>query len=121
MTQLAIPIEVSATEIARKRSLGDAIALCVEAGDHEPKELQIEFKWDKGQWSRWISGEEGIKYPKLRQLMDFSGNDVPVMWMVHDRGYELNSMHRRESETERENRLLREENAALRRALRADA
>ena len=34
-----------------------------------------------------------------------------------ERGYELNSMHKRESETERENRLLKEENAALRRVL----
>lgn len=118
MTQLAFPVEVSPAEISRKRSLGDAIALCVEAGGHEPKELQIEFRWDKGQWSRWISGEEGIKWPKLRQVMDFNGNYVPVQWMAHDVGFDLHAMRRRETETERENRLLREENAALRRALR---
>jgi hypothetical protein len=101
MTQLAIPVDIRPEEIARKRSLGDAIALCVEAGGKEPKELQLEFKWDKGQWSRWESGEEGIKWPKLVQVMDFCGNDAPLLWMLHARGYELSSIRKRETETER--------------------
>lgn len=49
--------------------------------------------------------------------MDLCGNDAPLMWMLHDRGYEIGSMRKRETETERQNRLLREENAALRRVL----
>jgi hypothetical protein len=49
--------------------------------------------------------------------MDLCGNEAPLMWLVDARGYELTSLHKRESETERENRLLREENAALRRVL----
>lgn len=117
MTQLALPTEVSFAEIVRKKTLGDSIALCVEAGGHEPKELQVEFRWDKGQWHRWMTGEEGIKYPKLRQTMDYCGNDVPVLWMAYDRGYDLHAMRRRESELERELRMAREENVALRRVL----
>jgi hypothetical protein len=39
--------------------------------------------------------------------------------MAHDRGFDLHAMRHRESETERMNRELREENAALRRALKA--
>jgi hypothetical protein len=117
MTQLALPVDVSPAEIARKRTLGDAIALCVEAGGHEPKELQLEFKWDKGQWSRWESGEEGIKWPKLVQLMDYCGNDSPVLWMAHARGYDLNAMRKRETELEQRLRVALEENKALRRVL----
>lgn len=49
--------------------------------------------------------------------MDLCGNDAPVMWMLHQRGYDLHSLRKLESETERENRQLREENAALRRVL----
>lgn len=117
MSQLAFPVEVSVNEIARKKTLGDAISLCVEAGGFEPKDLQVDFKWDKGQWSRWVSGEEGIKWPKLVQVMDYCGNDAPVLWMYHARGYDLNALRKRESELERELRQAREENAALRRVL----
>ncbi len=46
-----------------------------------------------------------------------SGNDAPVMWMAYQRGVDLHSLRKRETETERENRLLREENDALRRVL----
>jgi hypothetical protein len=114
MTQLAIPVDIRPEEIARKRSLGDAIAFCVEAGGKEPKELQIEFKWDKGQWSRWESGDEGIKWPKLTQIMDFCGNDAPLFWMLHARGYELATVKKKETEWERKARLAEE------RALRAE-
>mgnify|MGYP003423554940 CR=1 FL=1 len=117
MTQLAIPVEVSAREVAREKSLGDAIQLCLRASGQEVKELTLPFNMDKGQFSRWISGDEGIKWHKLQALMDACGNDAPLLWMAYDRGYDLHSMHKRESETERENRLLKEENAALRRVL----
>lgn len=117
MTQVAIPVEVSAQEIAREKTLGGSISLCAKAAGYEPKDLQLTFKWDKAQWSRWESGQEGIVYPKLRQVMDYCGNDAPVLWMFHDRGYDLGRVVKRESELERQNRLLKEENLALRRVL----
>lgn len=120
MNQLAIPVDIRPEEVARERSLGAAIGLCVKAGGKEPKELQLEFRWDKGQWSRWESGDEGIKWPKLIQIMDFCGNDAPLLWMLNDRGYALDSLRKRETETERENRMLREEVKALRRVLQAE-
>lgn len=67
----------------------------------------------KAQFSRWLSGTEGILWPKLENLMDKCGNDAPVLWMLHQRGYDLTSLRRRESETER---LLREKTEALRSA-----
>lgn len=120
--QIAIPSAVSPQEVAREKSLGGAIVLCAKAAGYEPKEvmeaLRVDGKpLDKAQWSRWESGQEGVVWPKFRALMDFCGNDAPVLWMAHDRGYDIGSFRRRESETERENRLLREENAALRRVL----
>ena len=51
--------------------------------------------------------------------MDTCGNDAPLLWMLQRRGYDLYSLRKRETETERENRLLREEVAALRRVLTA--
>ena len=72
---------------------------------------------DKAQFSRWQAGTEGVLWPKYEKLMDRCGNDAPVLWMLHQRGYDLENLHKRESEVERQNRALREENAALRRVL----
>ncbi|WP_294768598.1 hypothetical protein [uncultured Rhodoferax sp.] len=118
MNQVAIPVEIRPEEVARKQSLGAAIELCAELGGYAlDKALQTELNVDKAQFSRWMSGQEGIVWPKFTKLMDSCGNDAPVLWMLHQRGYDLNSVRRLETETERQNRLLREENAALRRVL----
>lgn len=117
MQQLGIPVEVNPSEVARKGSLGGAIELCLELAGLEPKQVQSSLKLDKAQFSRWSSGQEGITYPKLAALMDHCGNEAPLLWMAHQRGYDLRSMRKVESELERQNRLLREENEALRRVL----
>jgi hypothetical protein len=114
-------VEVSPREISRETSLGGAIGLCAKAAGKEPKEVQHALKLDKAQWSRWESGQEGVIWPKLAGVMDHCGNDAPLLWMAHARGYDLHSMRKLETETERENRVLREENAALRRVLMAGA
>ena len=117
MSQVAFPTDVSASEVAREKSLGGAIGLCIKAAGYEPKEIQSALKLDKGQWSRWESGQEGVLWPKLTSVMDYCGNDAPVLWMLHDRGYDLGRVIKRESEIERQNRQLKEENLALRRVL----
>jgi plasmid maintenance system antidote protein VapI len=116
--QQAIPSVVTPEEVSRKQSLGGAIELCAEAAGYSlDKQLALALKVDKGQLSRWHSGTEGVVWPKLSALMDACGNDAPVLWMAHQRGWDLHAMRRRESETQRENRLLREEVQALRRVL----
>lgn len=118
MNQLALPIKVNPDEIARIKSLGDSIHLCAALAGYElDKTLQLKIGADKAQFSRWMNGEEGIKWPKVAAMMDACGNDAPVFWMLHQRGYDLHSVRKVESEIERQNRLLRDENAALRRVL----
>lgn len=118
MNQLSLPAEVRPDEVMRKQSLGAAIELCAEIGGYAlDKTLQQELDVDKAQFSRWQSGTEGVQWPKFERLMDRCGNDAPVLWMLHRRGYDLNSLRRRESDVERENRLLREEVQALRRVI----
>lgn len=115
--QLGIPVAVR-QEVARKQSLGSAIELCAElAGFALDKELQQELGVDKAQFSRWLSDQEGVKWSKLRQLMDHCGNDAPVLWMLAQLGYDLNSLRKLESETEKELRQDREEITALCRVL----
>lgn len=119
MNQLGFPSAVTVQEIAREKTLGGAIGLCVKAAGLEPKEVMDAVRvdgraLDKAQWSRWESGQEGVIWPKLRTVMDFCGNDAPLLWMNLDRGYDLSSIRRRETELERELRLAREEVASLR-------
>lgn len=117
MTQATLTlhqIDVRPEEIARKQSLGGAIELCAElAGFELDKQLSDTLKVDKGQFSRWHSGQEGIKWEKLASLMDVCGNDAPLLWMLHQRGYDLHSLRKRESETEQRLREAQERIAKL--------
>lgn len=109
-TQLSIPTTLRPEEVARKQSLGAAIELCAELAGHSlDKTLQQALGVDKAQFSRWQSGTEGIVWPKFARLMDVCGNDAPVLWMLHQRGYDLHSLRRLESATERELRQAREQ------------
>ena len=117
MNQLGFPSEVSAQEVARERDLGGAISLCAKAAGLEAKQVQDMLKADKAQFSRWLSGAEGIVWSKFTALMDGCGNDAPLLWMLHSRGYDLGSLRRVENELERQNRELRDEVKALRRVM----
>ena len=109
MNQLGFPSAVSAQELAREKTLGGAIGLCIKAAGYEPKEAIDKLKMDKAQWSRWESGTEGVIWPKFEALMDFCGNDAPLLWMLAARGYDLSSLRRQETETERKLRETQEE------------
>ena len=117
MSQLAIPVDVTPEEIGRKKTLGDAISLCVDVSGMVPKQLQDRCGFDKAQFSRWESGGEGVVWPKLVSLMDACGNDAPLLWMLAQRGYDLRSVRKIESELERQLREAKEMNAALVRAM----
>lgn len=109
MNQLSFPSDVTPQEIARKHSLGGAIELCAEAGGKEPKDIMDKLRADKAQWSRWKDDHEGLKWDKFTVLMDYCGNDAPLLWMLQQRGYDLASLRKQESETEKKLRLALEE------------
>jgi hypothetical protein len=124
MTQpTLISVEVPLSEVMRKQSLGKAIEYCAElAGYSYDKELEKALnehgvKVDNTQLTRWKQGAEGIKWEKFCGVMDVCGNDAPLMWMNYSRGWDIHSMRRQETETERRLRLALEENVALRRVL----
>ena len=114
---MSLPVEVPHAELVRKPTLGGAIKLCHELAGLEPKELLHAMRADKGQLSRWESGQEGVCWPKLQALMDACGNHAPVLWQLHQCGYDLGSLRRQESELERRLRLCEEERDALKRVL----
>ena len=121
MNQLGFPSEVTGQEVMRERDLGGAISLCAKAAGLEAKQVQDLLKADKAQFSRWLSGAEGIVWSKFTALMDACGNDAPLLWMMHARGYDLSSLRRVETELERQNRELRDEVKALRRVMQGGA
>lgn len=96
-------------EIARKLSLAAAFELGAEcAGFDLDKQACAAAGIDRGRWARIKAGTEGIKWEQLEAFMDGCGNDVPVLWMLAQRGYDLHSLRRCETALEEENRLLRE-------------
>lgn len=118
MSQLSIPVPLRPEEVSRERSLGGAIELCAKAAGFDlDKQLQQALGVDKAQFSRWQSGQEGIKWDRLAALMDHCGNDAPLLWMLHARGYDLHSIRQRETEQEKRIRELEDENRALRRVM----
>lgn len=109
MSQLHFPIEVRPEDVARERTFGASLTLCAKlAGYDLDKELQVELGADKAQFSRWKNDKEGIHYTKLVHLMDYCGNDAPLLWMLDQRGYDIASLRKKESEIEKQLRAERE-------------
>lgn len=112
--QKSLPIEIHESDIARKRSLGAAIELCAELRGFElDKTLQQSLEVDKAQFSRWLSGQEGIVWHKFSKLMDVCENDAPLLWMLYQRGYDIGSIRKRETELEKQLREANEKIAQL--------
>lgn len=119
-TELDMAYQIERAE--RCRSLGQAITACIhDAGLDFDKQVSAQLGYDKAQLSRWQSDAEGIKSEKLKRIMDWCGNVIPLLFLVGEYGFETRSMHRKESLVEKQNRELREENAALRRVLMSGA
>lgn len=123
-----VPSPVAAEEIERKRSWAAAIELCAEAAGYDlDKQAHQSIGIDQARWSRIKSGREGIKWEQLCALMDSMGNDIPLLWMLAQRGYEIRTVRHKETEYERRIRELEEElgrqrvkNEALAEALRGE-
>jgi hypothetical protein len=107
--------------VARARecsSFGAALQACALAGGLEfDKQVSVPLGFDKAQLSRWQSNSEGIREQRLAQLQAWCGNPIPTLYLVERAGFDAGSLRQRETEIERQNRMLREENAALRRVL----
>lgn len=95
--QTDVPIDL----VVRQTTLAGAIALCVQISGLEDKEVYLSLGIDAGHWTRIMRGDAHFPVNKLSDLMDLCGNEAPLMWLVHYRGYEASSLRKRESETEK--------------------
>ena len=89
-------------DLARQKSFSGALALGASvAGLDLEKEVHIPLGIDAGHWTRIRSGSAGTDWQKLEAICDLYGNDAPILWMLYQRGYDLHSLRKRETETER--------------------
>lgn len=65
----------------------------------------------QAQWSRIFSESSPHCFPheKFNTYMDLAGNEAPMLYLLHSRGYELTSLRLRETETERALRISNEQ------------
>lgn len=83
--KLDVPLEL----VIRQPTLSAAIALCVQASGLEDKEVYLSLGIDAGHWTRIMKGDAHFPVNKLGDLMDMCGNEAPLIWQSHSRGYTL--------------------------------
>jgi hypothetical protein len=120
LVEKAEPVEVDPALVHRQKSMAGAIALCVQVAGLSEKEVYLPLGIDASHWTRITKGDAHFPLDRLGPLMDLCGNEAPLMWLAHHRGFGL---HRLETALERENRELREALAEEKRKARwlADA
>lgn len=105
---------VRVEDISRQKSLSGALAVgAAAAGLDLEKEVHIPLGIDAGHWTRMRSGAAGIQADSLFAICDLFGNDAPILWLLSQRGWDLHSLRKRETETEAALRLERENSARL--------
>ena len=116
------PVHVDPSLVQRQRSFLAAVQLCVQAAGLADKEVHLALGLDAAHWSRITKGDAHFPLDLLGPLMDLCGNEAPLRWLAHSRGYDLRPL---ETELERQVRegaereaALQAEVAALRRAIR---
>lgn len=107
-------VKVDFATVAQLPSMTRAIVLCADlAGLENSKDQARAIDIDASQWS--IIKDGGNRYfPQDKYLTMFEefGNEVPLLYLLYQRGYDLNSLRKRETETERELREERERRLA---------
>ena len=108
---------IDAALIAKQPSMTKALQLCQTLSGLDDKAFTGVggVVKDAAQWSRIMgSGQHNFPQDELNKFMDKAQNEAPLLWLLHSRGYDIDSLRKLETETERELRLAREEIAQLR-------
>jgi len=84
-SDVAVPLDL----VLKQPTLSGAIALCVQVSGLDDKEVYLTLEIDAGHWTRIMKGDAHFPVNKLNTLMDLCGNEAPLMWLVHSRGYGL--------------------------------
>jgi hypothetical protein len=95
--------EIDHALVRRQPSMLAAVKLCISMGGLEAdKEVYMPLGIDAGHWTRIMRGEAHFPIDRLPDLMDLCGNEAPMLWLLDNRGYDLNSLRHKETETARQ-------------------
>lgn len=112
--QVARPlVPVTNADLSGVTSWAKAMSRAVSISGLKDKSLAIETDLDPAQFSKTVNGQLGVMPDKLFRFMDACGTEFPLMWMLYQRGYDIEAMRQRETELQREIRRLTEENRRL--------
>lgn len=106
--------EASRELVIAQPTLLHALKLAMEVGGCDDKQMAIDLEIDPGQWSRIMGGTAFYPTNKYLQFMQLCGNDIPLVWLAHQRGYELKPLR---SDLQRQVDELTAEKAELQRQL----
>lgn len=90
-----------------------ALEAASKASGLQDKSLAIECGIDAALFSRMLSGQAGWTGEKLTRYMDACGSELPMLWLLHQRGYDVEALRQRETELQQQ---LRQEREARERA-----
>lgn len=123
MTNLVLPLRRTSMElddaiITRPASILKSFTLAADLGGLEDKEAADAAAMDAATWSRFKSGQVGMKPDAMDRFFDRVGNELPLHYMAYRRGYELvprlSEMERRLAEERSKREKAENENAVLR-------
>lgn len=80
-----VPIEL----VAKRKTLLGAINLCIDLSGLDDKEVVLSLGLDAGHFSHLRKGKGNFPPDKIAALMDLCGNEAPLIWLAHSRGYGL--------------------------------
>jgi len=100
---MPLPLRQNAKEdvtddvVRQKKTLKQALRLCVEVSGLSDKEIRAYFttssgkEVDKGTWSRFFNDDDPVNFPtnEIQRLMNICGNLIPLRWMALIFGFEL--------------------------------
>lgn len=108
--RFAVDIEL----VRSKQSAGAAFTLACDASALEDKDIYTALGIDAGYFSNMKRGNATLRADLVKAFCDVVGNTAYIEWQAWQVGCTLVVT---QIEAERQNQLLREENAALRRVL----
>jgi hypothetical protein len=104
-------------EMAEVKTWAKAMQRAADLSGIGRKALAVDIEMDEGQFSKTLGGQLGVMPDKLCAFMDACGSEFPLMWLNHQRGYDVEAMRQRETELQQQLRAEREEKEALKREL----
>lgn len=99
LVQKMSQVSVDLSLVASQTCLLSAVKLCVSISGFQDNQVYLTLGIDAGHWTRIMKGDAHFPLNKLNDLMDYCGNEAPLMWLNNSRGYD--QPKKLESETER--------------------